>query len=108
MLLSLLSIKDFEKVSFILEMKIYKDRSKRLLEFSQSNIHRMFMSRICSIMYTKYEIGYGVPIRVVSGYLQDLDENHWKVILKYLRYTKDQRLSYGESDLKLIEYDYSF
>ena len=64
-------IKYFEKVSFILEMKIYRDRSKRLLELSQSNIYRVFMSRICSIMYTMYETGYGILTRIVSGYLQD-------------------------------------
>ena len=70
-LLSLFFIKDFEKVSFILEMKIYRDRSKRLLGLSQSNIYRVFMSRICSIMYTMYETGYGILTRIVSGYLQD-------------------------------------
>ena len=83
-------------------MKIYRDRSKRLLEFFQSNIYEVFMSRIYSIMYTMYETGYGILTRVVSGYPQDPDENHWKVILKYLRNTKDQWLDYGESNLKLI------
>ena len=55
-----------------------------------------------------YKIEYGILIRVVSGYLQDLDENHWKVILKYLRNTKDRQFGYGESNLKLIEFDSSF
>ena len=55
-----------------------------------------------------YETGYGILTRIVSGYLQDLDENHWNVILKYLKNTKDWWLSYGESDLKLVEYDSSF
>ena len=80
--------KDFEKASLILE--IYRDRSKRLIEFSQSNIHRMFMSRIYSIMYIMYEIEYGILTRIVSGYLQDPDKNNWKVILKYLETTKDR------------------
>ena len=59
-------------------------------------------------MYTMYKIEYGILTRIVSEYLQDLDENHWKVILKYLRNTKDRWFGYGESDLKLIEYDFNF
>ena len=55
-----------------------------------------------------YEIGYGILTRVVSGYLQNLSENHWKVILKYLRNTKDQWFGYEESDLKLIEFNFNF
>ena len=51
-------------------------------------------------------------LEVVSRYLSDLDENHWKVIkiiLKYLRNTKDPWLVYEESDLKLIGYtDFNF
>ena len=42
---------------------------------------------------------------IVSRYQSDPGENHWKVIkiiLKYLRNTKDQWLIYGESDLKLV------
>ena len=49
---------------------------------------------------------------VVSRYQSDLDEKHWKiakVILKYLRNTKDQWLIYGDFDLKLVGYtDFSF
>ena len=71
-------------------MKIYRDRSKRLVGFFQSNIHRVFMTRIYSIMYIMYEIGYGILTKIVRGYLQDPDENHWKVILKNLRNTKDR------------------
>ena len=48
------------------------------------------------------------PLGVVSGYLQDPDENHWKIILKYLRNTKDRCLSYENFDLKLMKYDSSF
>ena len=77
LLLSLFSIKDLKKVSLILGIKIYRDRFKRLLGLSQSNIHRG-------------DIGYGILTRIVSGYLQDSSENHWKVILKYLRNTKNR------------------
>ena len=71
-------------------VKIYRDRSKRLLGFFPSNIHKVFMNRIYSIMYTMYEIRYSILTKIVSGYLQDLGENHWKVIIKYLRNTKDR------------------
>ena len=52
--------------------------------------------------------GYGILTRVVSGYLQDPSENHWNIILKYLRNTKDRWLGYGESNLKLMKYDFNF
>ena len=55
-----------------------------------------------------YEIGYSILTKVVSGYLQNLGENHRKVILKYLKNTKDWWFGYGESDLKHIEYDFNF
>ena len=69
-------IKDLKKASLILEMKIYRDRS-RLFGLSQSNVYRMFMSKIYSIMYIMYEMGYGILTRIVSRYLQDPNENHW-------------------------------
>ena len=51
-------------------------------------------------------------LEVVSRYQSDPDENHWKVvkiILKYLRNTKNQWLIYGESDLKLVGFtDFNF
>ena len=55
-----------------------------------------------------YEIEFSILTKVVSGYLQDPDENHWNIILKYLKNTKDRWLDYGESNLKLMEYDSSF
>ena len=59
-------------------------------------------------MYTMYEIEYDILTKIVSGYLQDLDENYWKVIFKYLTNIKDRWFGYEESDLKFIEYDFSF
>ena len=130
-------MKDLGKASYILGMKIYKDRSRRLLGLSQSiyidtmlkqfNMEnskkgyllmgheitflkkdclttpqkREHMSRIPyasvvgSIMYimtcTRPNVTY--LLGIVSRYQSDLDENYWKVvkiILKYLRNTKDQ------------------
>ena len=49
---------------------------------------------------------------IVSRYQSDPGEIYWKVvkiILKYLRNTKDQWLVYGETDLKLMKFtDFSF
>ena len=70
-LLLLFFIKDLKKASLIPRLKIYRDRSKRLLEFFQFNIYRIFMNIIYSIMYIIYETGYGILTRIVSGYLQD-------------------------------------
>ena len=67
-----------------------------------------------SIMYTmtctKSDVAY--LLEVVSRYQSDLRENYWKVvkiILKYLKNTKDQWLIYGDTNLKLVGYtDFSF
>ena len=51
-------------------------------------------------------------LRVVSRYQSDLGKNHWKIIkiiLKYLKNTKDQWLVYGKIDLKLMGFiDFNF
>ena len=73
-----------------------------------------YTSTMDSIMYamicTRLDVAYSLG--VVSRYQLDLDENHWKVakiILKYLRNTKDQWLVYQESDMKLMGYtDFNF
>ena len=55
--------------------------------------------------YTRSDMAHSLGI--VSRYQSDLDENHWKVIkiiLKYLRNTKDQWLIYEDTDLKFMEY----
>ena len=89
-------------------------------EIVQQLLKRERMSRIPyaltvdSIMYvmiyTRSDIAYSLG--VVSRYQSDLRKNHWKVIkiiLKYLRNTKDQWLIYGESDLKFVEFtDFNF
>ena len=57
------------------------------------------------MMSTGSNVAYSLG--VVSRYQFDPEENHWKVmkiILKYLRNTKDQWLIYGDTDLKLVKY----
>ena len=74
----------------------------------------LYASTVGSIMYAmicmRSNVAYSLG--VVSRYQSDPGENHWKVvkiILKYLRNTKDQWLIYGESDLKLMGFiDFNF
>ena len=149
-------MKDLGEASYIAGMKIYRDRSKKLLGLSQSMYietvpkrfsmenskkgylpighgitlskkdyattpkEREHMSRIpyafavgsimYAMLYTRPDVAYSLG--VVSRYQSDPREAHWKVvkiILKYLRNTKDQWLIYRESDLKLVGYtDSSF
>ena len=74
----------------------------------------LYASVVRSIMYgltcTQSDVAYSSG--VASKYQSDPNENHWKVekiILKYLRNTKDQWLIYGEFDLKLVGFtDSSF
>ena len=73
-----------------------------------------YTSVVGSIMYvmicTRSDVAYS--LKVVSKYQLDPDKNHWKVakiILKYLRNTKDQWLVYRKLDLKLMGYiDFNF
>ena len=73
-----------------------------------------YASTMGSIMYAMICIRSDVAhsLRVVSRYQSDPGKAHWKVvkiILKYLRNTKDQWLIYEEPNLKLIGYtDSSF
>ena len=63
-----------------------------------------------TMMCTRLVVAYSLG--VVSRYQSDLDENYWKIvkiILKYLRNTKDQWLFYRDTDLKLVGYtDFNF
>ena len=73
-----------------------------------------YASTVGSIMYAMICIkpNMAYSLGAVSRYQSDPDEKHWKivkVILKYLRNTKDPWLIYGDSDVKLVGYtDFSF
>ncbi|XP_070041279.1 secreted RxLR effector protein 161-like [Nicotiana tomentosiformis] len=60
--------------------------------------------------YSRLDVAYALG--VTSRYQKNSCEEHWKVvktILKYLRRTKDQFITYGDSELKLEGYtDASF
>ena len=73
-----------------------------------------YASAVGSIMYTvtctRSDVAYSLG--VVNRYQSNRGEKHWKitkVILKYLRNTKDQWLIYRNTDLKLVGYtDFNF
>ncbi|GJV48971.1 retrotransposon protein, putative, ty1-copia subclass [Tanacetum coccineum] len=95
------AMKDLGEAAFILGIKIYKDRSKRLIRLSQSAYmdkilkrYRMDNSKLCHIpMQERLDLN-------TSHFQQNPGEPHWtavKTILKYLRNTKDMFLVYGEN-----------
>ena len=65
---------------------------------------------IYTMTCTRPDVAYSLGL--VSRYQSDPGENHWKVIkiiIKYLRNTKDQWLVYGKIDLKFMRFiDSSF
>nr|GEW29365.1 hypothetical protein [Tanacetum cinerariifolium] len=82
------AMKDLGEATYILEIKIYRDRSKRL---------------IGSIMYavrcTRPDVAFAQ--NMTSRFQQNPSEEHWtavKNILKYLRNTKDMFLVYGDAE----------
>ncbi|GJR78546.1 retrotransposon protein, putative, ty1-copia subclass [Tanacetum coccineum] len=106
------AMKDLGEAAFILGIKIYRDRSKRLIGLSQSAYidkilkrFKMDTSKRGSIMYavrcTKPDVAFAQNI--TSQFQQNLGKPHWtavKTILKYLRNNKDMFLVYGAVDWK--------
>ncbi|GJS93278.1 retrotransposon protein, putative, ty1-copia subclass [Tanacetum coccineum] len=100
------AMKDLGEETFILGIKIYRDRSKRLIGLSQCaymdkilRIFKMDISKRGSIMYavrcTRPDVVFAQNI--TSRFQQNPREPHWtavKTILKYLRNTKDMFLVY--------------
>ncbi|KAL0433589.1 UNVERIFIED_CONTAM: Retrovirus-related Pol polyprotein from transposon TNT 1-94 [Sesamum latifolium] len=113
------SMKDMGEASYILGIKIYRDRSRRMLGLTQSSyIEKDVGHPLClavgSIQYvvqcTRPDVAYALS--VTSRYQACAGEAHWsavKSILKYLRRTKDMFLIYGGGELILEGYsDASF
>ncbi|KAL0420740.1 UNVERIFIED_CONTAM: Retrovirus-related Pol polyprotein from transposon RE2 [Sesamum latifolium] len=92
------SMKDMGEASYILGIKIYRDRSRRMLGLTNPRILR------------RPDVAYALS--VTSRYQACAGEAHWsavKSILKYLRRTKDMFLIYGGGELILEGYsDASF
>nr|GEU98778.1 retrotransposon protein, putative, Ty1-copia subclass [Tanacetum cinerariifolium] len=105
------AMKDLGKAAFILEIKIYQDRSKQLIRLSQSAStprevkHTQsvpYASDIGSIMYavrcTRPDVAFAQNI--TSCLQQNPGEAHWTAVktnLNYLRNTKDMFLVYGRN-----------
>ncbi|KAL0463010.1 UNVERIFIED_CONTAM: hypothetical protein Slati_0188600 [Sesamum latifolium] len=123
------SMKDMGEASYILGIKIYRDRSRRMLGLTQSSyiekspktdeeLKRMsdipYASTVESIQYvvqcTRPDVAYALS--VTSRYQACAEEAHWsavKSILKYLKKTKDMFLIYSGGELILEGYsDASF
>ncbi|KAL0427629.1 UNVERIFIED_CONTAM: Retrovirus-related Pol polyprotein from transposon TNT 1-94 [Sesamum latifolium] len=92
------SMKDMGEASYILGIKIYRDRSRRMLGLTQSSY---IEKARCRLRFERNE--------QISGMHR---EAHWsavKSILKYLKRTKDMFLIYGGGELILEGYsDASF
>ncbi|KAL0427423.1 UNVERIFIED_CONTAM: Retrovirus-related Pol polyprotein from transposon RE2 [Sesamum latifolium] len=118
------SMKDMGEASYILGIKIYRDRSRRMLGLTQSSyiekspktdeeLKRMsdisYALAVGSIQYdvqcTRPDVAYALS--VTSRYQACAGEAHWSVvksILKYLKRTKDMFLIYGGGELILEGY----
>ncbi|KAL0394404.1 UNVERIFIED_CONTAM: hypothetical protein Slati_4406600 [Sesamum latifolium] len=111
-------MKDMGEVSYILGIKIYRYRSRRMLGLTQSSyIEKVLkdsrgmriLMKMGSIQYvvqcTKPDVAYALS--VMNRYQACVGEAHWsvvKTILKYLKRTKDMFLIYGGGELILEGY----
>ncbi|GJV61069.1 retrotransposon protein, putative, ty1-copia subclass [Tanacetum coccineum] len=83
------SVKDLGEAAYILGIKIYRDRSLRLIGLNQRSI-------MYAVRCTRPDVAFAQNL--VSRYQQNPGKLHWvavKHILKYLRNTKDMFLVYG-------------
>nr|GEU52217.1 hypothetical protein [Tanacetum cinerariifolium] len=105
------AIKDLGEAAYILGIKIYRDRSRRLISLFQSAYIEKILKQYCienskrgsSIMYavrcTRPDVAFAQ--NVTSRFQQNPGDLHWtnvKNILKYLRNTKDMFLVYEEAE----------
>ncbi|KAL0419078.1 UNVERIFIED_CONTAM: Retrovirus-related Pol polyprotein from transposon RE1 [Sesamum radiatum] len=92
------SMKDLDEASYILGIKIFRDRSQRILGMTQTPIGSIQYVAQC----TRSNIAYALS--VTNRYQACAGEAHRtvvKTILKYLRMTKDVFLVYGGGELIL-------
>ncbi|GKB37795.1 hypothetical protein Tco_0882737 [Tanacetum coccineum] len=97
------AMKDLGEVAFILRIKIYRDRSKRLIRLGQNAYMDKILKRYIMdnskrghiLMQKRLDLN---KTQGSSTPKENPDELHWttvKNILKYLRNTKDMFLVYG-------------
>ncbi|KAK8670758.1 hypothetical protein V6N13_037375 [Hibiscus sabdariffa] len=114
---SCFSMKDLGEAAYILGVKIYRDRSRRLLGLSQSTYIGKVLKRFSMkeskkrFLPMRHDLSYALSM--TSRYQANPGEGHWiavKNILKYLRRTKDAFFVYGgEEELSIKGYtDASF
>ncbi|GJT16071.1 retrotransposon protein, putative, ty1-copia subclass [Tanacetum coccineum] len=87
---------NLEEAAFILGIKIYRDRSKRLIGLSQN----AYMDKILKRYKMDNSKRGHIPMQERLDLNKSQGELHWtavKNILKYLRNTKDMFLVYGEN-----------
>ncbi|GJZ67122.1 retrotransposon protein, putative, ty1-copia subclass [Tanacetum coccineum] len=95
------SMKDLGEAAFILGIKIYRDRSKRLIGLRQNAymdkiLKRYKVDNSKRVRCTRLDVAF--TQNITSQFQQNPGELHWtavKNILKYLRNTKDMFLVYG-------------
>ncbi|KAK4409427.1 hypothetical protein Sango_0015700 [Sesamum angolense] len=84
-------IRNLGEASYILAIKIIRDRSKRILGMTQTSQHTVYV-----VQCIRPDVTF--TLSVTSRYQACADETHWiavKTILKYLRRNKDIFLIYG-------------
>uniref|UniRef100_A0A2N9FG52 Integrase catalytic domain-containing protein n=1 Tax=Fagus sylvatica TaxID=28930 RepID=A0A2N9FG52_FAGSY len=116
---STFEMKDMGEASFVLGVKILRDRSRKLRSLSQETYIRKveiesmarvpYANAISSLMYamlcTRPDICFVVGL--VNRFQSNLGPAHWKAvkrILRYLRGTADYMLCYQGRDLRLRGY----
>ncbi|KAL0451654.1 UNVERIFIED_CONTAM: Retrovirus-related Pol polyprotein from transposon TNT 1-94 [Sesamum latifolium] len=89
------SMKDLGDASYILGIKIYRDRPTRISGITRASIQYV-------VQCTRFDIAFALS--VTSRYQACAGEKHWtavKTILKYLRRTQEMFLVYGGGELVL-------
>ncbi|KAJ9567534.1 hypothetical protein OSB04_003500, partial [Centaurea solstitialis] len=111
-------MKDLGEAAYILGIKIYRNRSKRLIGLSQSTYIDKILKKFGMDESKKgfIPMQHGIvldvaySLSVTSRYQQNPGEPHWvavKNILKYLRRTKDMFLVFGGSEDEISVNGYS-
>nr|GEV56505.1 ribonuclease H-like domain-containing protein [Tanacetum cinerariifolium] len=113
------AMKDLGDATYILGIKIYRDRSKRLIGLSQDTYIDKILKRFKMENSEKRNLPLHHGIKISKDLCPKTDEEldkmnrnpsecHWTVIkniLKYLRNTKDEFLVYGrEEELEVTRY----